>query len=273
MRALRCLLVWVTALFIGVGGANAGGRVPEMERALDLARVVEVLRDEGLVYGNGLKTDMLSGQAGAYYDRRISDIYDPETMLETLGSRIGAGLTKEQIDQSIAFFTSDRGQRIITLELDARVAITEPAVDEIAAQALSQAEVAQSSRVAMVDRFIDINDLTERNVSGALGANYRFYRGLVDGGSHRMGEGEILDLVWSEENAIRADTDGWLRRFLFMAYSPLSEQDMQAYLEFSESETGQALNAALFDGFDRMYHTIYYALGRAVADELQASDL
>ncbi len=120
---------------------------------------------------------------------------------------------------------------------------------------------------------MQINDLTERNVSGALGANYRFYRGLVDGGSHRMGEGEILDLVWSEEDAIRADTDGWLRRFLFMAYSPLSEQDMQAYLEFSESETGQALNAALFDGFDRMYHTIYYALGRAVADELQASDL
>jgi hypothetical protein len=88
-----------------------------------------------------------------------------------------------------------------------------------------------------------------------------------------MSEGEIMDLVWSEEDAIRADTDGWMRRFLFMAYSPLSDQDMQAYLAFSESDAGQALNAALFDGFDDMYHAIYYDLGRAVADELQASEL
>ncbi|MEC7256416.1 MAG: hypothetical protein VXW58_01220, partial [Pseudomonadota bacterium] len=273
LRAWRLWLAVLATLWLGLGSASAGGRVPEVERLLHLPRMVALLRDEGLTHGKGLKADMLSGQAGAYFDRRISDIYDADTMLDTLGSRIGAGLTADQIDATVAFFDSDRGQRIIRLELDARVAIVEPAVDDMAAEALAQAESDQAARVSAVDHFIDVNDLTERNVSGALGANYRFYRGLVEGGSHKMSEGEILDLVWSEEDAIRADTDGWLRRFLFMAYSPLSDQDMMAYQAFSESEAGQALNAALFDGFDRMYHAIYYNLGRAVADELKASDL
>ena len=58
-----------------------------------------------------------------------------------------------------------------------------------------------------------------------------------------------------------------------MAYGPLSDSEMQAYLDFSETEAGQALNGALFDGFDAMYREIYFALGLSVAEALQSSEL
>ncbi len=44
-------------------------------------------------------------------------------------------------------------------------------------------------------------------------------------------------------------------------------------IAFSRTETGQALNEALFQGFDYMIDAISYRMGEAVARAMDASDL
>ena len=194
-------------------------------------------------------------------------------MLQVLRAALKRRMSEEEIAESLAFFDTEAGHRILRLEVSARLAMSDPAVEDAALEAFAAAAGEGDPRAADVERFVEVNDLSERNVSGALSSNYRFYLGLVDGGGREMGDDEIIDEVWGQEEEIRATTGDWLNSFLYMAYQPLSDAEMQAYLDYSASEGGQALNAALFDGFDEMFHAIYYALGRAVAQAIQGSDL
>ena len=58
-----------------------------------------------------------------------------------------------------------------------------------------------------------------------------------------------------------------------MAYAPLSTEELGTYTEFSRTEAGRALNAALFAGFDTVFTDVSRQLGRAAGTELTGQDL
>ena len=96
-------------------------------------------------------------------------------------------------------------------------------------------------------------------------------------GSH---EGALLDHRPAAEGAhilqtdsVTEDTRMWLYSFFLLAYKPLTDSQMRENIAFSRTETGKAINTALFESFNRMFDTIYYQLGQAVAQVLKGSDL
>ena len=115
--------------------------------------------------------------------------------------------------------------------------------------------------------------MIERNVTTAMNSNYQFLRGLSEGGGLNMSEEEILSDVVGEIEVIRADTTAWLYGYLLMAYSPLTDAELQTYIDYGQTPAGQAMNRALFDGFGTAYQDISYALGRAVALNMLAEEL
>lgn len=270
-RVLVAALVAALMLPGALRAENAGAA--RLEQVLLLPEVADMLRAEGLGYGADLDRDFLGASGSGHFSAQISRIYDPAAMLDVMRAELIAGLTAEDIARSLAFFDTPSGQRILRLELSARQAMTDPAVEEAAQAAFAAAEQSRDPRAAAVRQFIEINDLAERNVAGALSSNFQFFLGLSDGGGQRLSEAEIIDEVWSQEEETRAETEKWLGAFLYLAYGPLSDEQMQAYLDYSETGAGQALNAALFAGFDAMYRTIYYALGLSVAQAMQSSEL
>jgi hypothetical protein len=173
----------------------------------------------------------------------------------------------------VAFFDSAEGRRIVELEVSARRAMMEDAVEDAARADYLQRVGEGDDRLALVEQFVDANDLIEANVVGALNSNYMFYRGLVEGGALEMSEAEMLDDVWSQEDETRGDTREWLYGFLLLAYGPLEDATLEAYVALSVTPEGRAMNRALFAGFDRMYAEISYALGLAIAREMQSEEL
>ena len=114
----------------------------------------------------------------------------------------------------------------------------------------------------------------EANVAGALNANFAFYRGMSEGGMMAdMPEGEMLATVWEQVDEVRGETEEWLYSYLFMAYTPLSDEELAEYVAFSEGQTGQTMHRALFEGFDVMYVAISRALGQGIAQIRSAQDL
>ena len=130
-------------------------------------------------------------------------------------------------------------------------------------------------RAGRIEAFVEVNDLVDENVEGALNANLAFLRGLDDGGAfpEPMPEDELLAQVWASEPEVRAEMEGWLGGFLSLAYEPLEDEALDAYIAFSESPEGQALNRALFDGFDAMYRGLSGELGRATAAQIAGQDI
>ncbi|MDK3072698.1 DUF2059 domain-containing protein [Sedimentitalea sp. JM2-8] len=265
------------ALAVGIAflGGVAAGEAPEpsLSAVLKLDDVISVMHDEGLRYAKDLEDDMLDGQGGQFFHDEVDRIYDPDRMVVFVENALAEGLSDAQRRDAIAFFGTDLGQRILSLENAARVAMSDPAVEEIARAAHDDILDTGDRRLGAVTRFVEVNDLVDRNVASALGSNFRFFRGLADGRGARTSDREILADVWAQEAELRDDTESWLFAFLLMAYRPLSDTELDAYVTYSETDGGQALNAAIFAGFDAMYLSISEDLGRAAARAMAGSDI
>ncbi|WP_246594331.1 DUF2059 domain-containing protein [Mameliella sediminis] len=268
---MRAACTWMACLCLALPVRAAP--IDDLMGALRISEMVEVMRDEGMTYGSELADDLLPGGDSLAWQVLVSDIYDNESMLAVVEKGFAGAIAETDVDPLMAFFNSDLGKRIVDLELSARKAMVDDAVEEAAREKYRSLQGSEDPRLAQIQRFVEVNDLLEANVSGALNASYRFYSGLVDGGALRLSESEILSDVWQQEESTREDTREWVYAYLLLAYEPLSDEDLEAYIALTETAQGRALNQALFAGFNNMYDTISYALGLAAARLMQQQEL
>jgi hypothetical protein len=275
MAAVAARFLAVLLIFLGTvtGPAFAETGASALVGLLRLDAVVRVMRAEAMDYSRALDRQMMGGTGGPYFSDLVGRLYDDARIGDGVTAAIERGMSRRDIDQSIAFFESGRGQRILSLETAARVAMADPVVEDIARRTYAALRNSDDARLADIRRFVVVNDLLERNVAGTLSANYQFLLGLAEAGPVTPDRGAIAAEVRAQEAAIREDTRGWLYGYLLMAYRPLDDGDLRAYTEYSATPAGAALNVALFEGFDTAYRGISYRLGLAVARAMASSDL
>jgi hypothetical protein len=268
---LGLYLTVLVALLVIAGSARAA-TVADLGAALRLGRMAEILSAEGVAHGAELEQSLFPDQGGARWAAIVAALHDPARMRADLEGALGAALADApaaEVDAMTAFFTSGPGAGVIDLELDARAALADPAVQDAADLALDRARADKVPRLGQIDRFIVANDLIERNVAGAMNANIAFWRGLSDGDglsdTRNEGEAEMLADLWTQQESLRAETEAWLWSFLLMAYDPLEDDALEAYIDFSLSPAGQRLNTALFETFDTVFERLSYDLGKASA--------
>ncbi len=236
-----------------------------LREAMGVDELIAIVADEGVLQAEELQNDMLAGRGGRNWERLVRQTYDAETLAETFRAEFDAVLAPTDVTPLIAFYTGGLGPEVRDLELESRRAIIADDVEEAAKAQFEALRRGDAARVALLDGFVEAGDLIERNVEGALNSNLAFFKGLVDGGGFEMGEAEILSEVWSQESAIRSDTEAWIYGYLALAYDPLSDDELGAYVNFAGTEHGQDLNRALFAGFDRVFGDVSYDLGKAVS--------
>lgn len=264
-----CTLATATAIALPA----AAEPVDDLLEALMVPEIIDVMRDEGVAYGEEMAQDFIGGSAGPQWSETVSMIYDAERMSDSVRDTFAEEMPADVIAPLLAFFTSDVGSQIITLELRARTAMVNKDVEEEARAAYRAMAAEDDPRLALLEEFVAANDLLEANVAGALNASYQFYLGLVDGGAFEMTEEDILRDVWAQEEETREDTREWLYAYLNLAYGPLDAGVVEDYTALSATDAGRALNQALFAAFNQMYDDISYALGLAAAREMQSQDL
>ena len=272
--ALLCLAL-VLPLLPRAALAQAEREVDRLVAALDLPGVLAVMRQEGLAYADDLEAEMLGRRAGAGWQAAVAEIYDAARLDATVRPVFAEALAGHDVATMTEFFAAPLGRRIVALEIGAREAFLEEAVEEAAKLRVAEMAADQDPRLAQVEAFIAAGDLIEANVAGGLNTSLAFWRGLGDGGfpSRDMPEEDMLAQVWSQEPEIRAETTDWLRSYLTLAYEPLADAELDAYIAFSRTPPGQALNRALFAAFDRMFADVSYRLGREVARGLAGQEL
>lgn len=248
--------------------AQEAPEVQAVFEAMGLYAVLEVMSAEGLAAAPDLEADMFPGQGGSAWPAVVAGIYSTDRLIETFEAAVDLDrMTPEIIDELAAFYASDLGAKVAAGELAGRQALLEPGVEEAARELARDRAAEEAPRIALLTEFIAVNDLVERNVSGALNSNFAFYRGLGDGGAFEAEIPEELMLaeVWGQEAEIRTETTEWLYGYQILAYEDLSDAELQAYIEMSRSPAGQALNTVLFHAFDRMFEEVSYDLGAAAA--------
>lgn len=259
-------------LLISPAGAMADAGLARLFDLLALENYLRITRAEGMADAEEISQDMLGRAADAVFLDQLSRIYDVERMRATVMEHL-SGMDAADIEKSIAYFQTDAALRITELEVAARRAMMDADVEQSARQSWIEAQDDRPEAVARIEQMSEINDLVERNVSGALNSNLRYYQGLADGGGIELTEEEILALVWAQESDIRAETEAWLGGYYLLAYDPLAASDLEDYLAFWKSPAGQALNTAIFGGFNRVYDDVSYATGRILALNMMSQEL
>jgi hypothetical protein len=251
--------------------------VETLGKVMQLDQLFEVLREEGIAYGKTLQADMFPGAGGPAWDRAISTIYDIPLLRDRFDDALGASLADdpETMAEIVGFFSSDLGTRILGLEIEARRAFLDPAAEEAARVAADRRSAGRDPRAGQIERFIEAGDLLEMNVAGALSGNLAFLSGMNETGINgvTLTQDEVMEQVWGQEAQIRSDTESWLNAYLGLAYAPLSDAELDAYITFWESPAGQRLNAALFNAFDAAFGTVSLGLGRAAGQAMLGRDI
>ncbi|WP_413871841.1 hypothetical protein [Albidovulum sp.] len=264
------------ALTLGQGQA-AEGDAARLEDALRLREVFSVMSEEGSDYGAQIEADMFPGAGGPSWVKAVNGIYSVDRILPIFDAAFETELAEAKADvpAMIAFFESDLGRKVTTLEISGRRALLDKAVEDASRLKYEELSAAGDAKMALVDAFVDANDLVEANVAGAMNANYAFYRGLGDAGVLPDGltDDEIIAEIWAQEESIRGETDIWIRSYLAMAYAPLSDAEIRQYAGFSDTPAGKDLNAALFAGFDAVFTEVSHQLGRAAGGVMAGQEL
>lgn len=272
-RGLRAALTGL-ALCAALPAAAQETQVDALYEALRLDALLAVMRDEGLDHGRDIAAEMLGGTPAGWEDT-VAAIYDPARMEEAVRASLAETLGAADIGPAVTFFTTEPGASFIGHELAAREALRDPDVEAAAREAAALAMVDDTPRLRLIADYVAANDLVETNVSAGMNGNYAFFMGLMEGGAlpPETTEERILQDLWAQEPEIRDSTTEWLYSFLLLAYSPASDADIAAYVAFSETPAGQAVNAALFSAFDGMYGDISRALGLAAARHMVTQEL
>ena len=263
--------VWLT----GAALAQSVAPIDTLYRAMGLPDLMQIMREEGVDYGLEMEGDLLGGQGGERWAAMVEQVYDLDRMEQTVRNRLDSELAADDLAPMISFFSSDLGGRIVMLEVSARRAMLDDSVDEASREMLAMMKDEGAARLEALADFARTNDLINNNVVGALNSNYAFYTGLADGGAlpADMSDDDILADVWEQEEFIRVDTEEWVFAYMALAYQPLSDEDLQAYIDFSATPAGLALNQALFAAFDELFVGISLALGRGASGFLAGQEL
>lgn len=266
------LLLWPLLIVLALP-AWANARMTVLMDVLAVDESMRILHAEGMEYAKALNDDMLEGKGGEAWRIQVEALYNTELMKSTLRMSLEKHLQGDLLEDTITFYSSELGQRIVHLENSARAAISNSDVEDMARERHAEAKKDSDPRLDVLEKMVEADDLVVANVKNTLRANYQFLRGLADGDAYDLSEEYILADVASQREEITTDTSEWLYAYMLMAYHPLSDTEMESYLEFIRSDAGRALNNALFDGFGVAYEDISYGLGRAVALNMTAQDL
>lgn len=275
-NAIRPLIIALSFVPGAVLAQAQSDKIDALYDALNLGELVEIMRVEGLEYGASIGADLIGERStGAEWVGIVDRIYAQEAMETQVRADFGASLETADIDPMLEFFNSPLGQEIISLEISARRAFLDEEVEDAATEAAAIASMDETSRHQLLAQYADANDLIESNVVGALNSNYAFYLGMADGGAFNgeLTETDMLSAVWEQEGEIRKSTTEWVFAFMTLAYQPLEDAELEAYIAFSQTEAGQNLNTALFAGFADMFDHISRALGRGAAHMMSGADL
>ncbi|PKP85217.1 MAG: hypothetical protein CVT80_03805 [Alphaproteobacteria bacterium HGW-Alphaproteobacteria-2] len=264
-----CALIAALALLAlpAVTSAEPSPAEGRLFDAVSLDALLGVIHEESMVQGRQLAVDMQIAEQGAL-ELLLAGVYSPARMRRVFAEGFAGRMTPEELADTTEFFASPLGVRIVGLEISGRAALLDPEVEAASRERAATASDAEPARLALLQRFIEVNALVDSNVVGSMNAQFAFMMGLAsiaDTQTSPMSEDEVLADLWQQEPEIRRTSVDWLVSYLLLAYDPLSDAELEAYVAFSESPAGQAYNRAVFAAFDALFAESWGRLGRGFA--------
>lgn len=277
-RALVVAALWAAS---PAAAQHAPADLRALGDALQMDQTLTIMQREAVLNAQDLGPDLFGGSSPREWDAAITALFDPALARTEFDKALvtgAANLTPDQMAEVLAFFQSPFGSRVIALELSSREALLDKQLEMAAQETWAQIQdnplPAPTRRTQMLRDFVIAHDLIEANIAAALNGNLAFYKGLAQSGAlGDLSADDMLADVWAAEPDVRAEMEEWLYPFLAMAYAPLSDAELQSYIDFARTDAGRALTGALFSAFDALGATQSFGMGLAAGQLMTGQDI
>lgn len=255
---------------LAIPASHHAGIAQRVWEALGLEAMVPILRDEAMREAEQLEAEGLVAPGGGPWAVTVGQIHAPARLRRAFDTGLAAGVAGQDaalLDEALSFYETGLGPRFVQLEVSARRAMLVPEVEEAARARFAEADLAQAPRALLIRRLIDEADLLAPNVATGMNASVAFSLGFAEGGGFDMPPTmeELLAEAWGQEAQIEAEAEAWMQSFLMLAYSPLSDAEIESYLAYAVSPAGRALSDLLFAAFDAVFVQTSREMGLAAA--------
>ena len=256
-------LVLAAGLWLAAVAAQADSTADALFDAMGVPGLIAAFAEDGQETLAALNDGFLGGQGGDVFAETGQRLYDPARIEAELRAGFNDRLDPADAGQALVFFDSDQGRRIVQLEVEARRAMVDDALEETAKAAATGGDPGED-----VLRLISVRDLVEVNADIAVDARIAFYDGVL-----AAAPGLDTPDIEAERAIIAEETRAWITGYYMLVDSAVAENDLDTYAAFWETDVGQAVDAALAEAFQDSYVTLSYGLGQLVGRLLPQNDL
>lgn len=272
MSTTASQVVFAAALSGVCATAGQAADVQALYDALRLDEIADIIHQEGIEQIDVYAENYVGPRSASQFAQQAQSIFARDDIQSTLLQGLET-LDPDHMATALEYFTSAQGALFAGLETTARAAISDDAVEEQAKQMVTQAQDSDPSRIALLEQSIETLKMVDYNIQAAQESQYSFLIELAQAEVIDFSQGEILALIAEDQGALTEMVQEWLLAFTYMAYSPVSDDDLQGYIDFQSSDAGQALNQSLFDAFRVMDVAQSQKMGRLVASFMAAQEL
>lgn len=240
-------LIVVLGLVLQAGSGNASSRdaTEELLGLLGYDVFVEGVSDALRNTDNAITGD--DAGLSVAWDLAAMETFPPHKMMAEIVSAMDGQLDAGDIEAATAFLTSDLGRLVTQMEVDAQRPGQSEIVDTEGAARLAELIASDDARLDAYTRMIEALGAIDSEVASAMNLNYAIYAGMSQSGllPYRLSEAEILQLVASQQDMIRAHIRDRIYVTFVYTYRDLSDQDLADYIAFLTSDAGRAVYGAI----------------------------
>ena len=247
--------------------------ISDLYDALQMDRVNEIIRVEGIQDARGTGEAYLSKNTVARFVDQAQSVYQLETMEKDFKRLLTENLSISDAEAILLFYRSPIGKTASELEVSARVAISDKQIEEMAKIKFNEAVNLKNERLDELGSVIETLELVEQNLIGAYAAQFAFMYELSKLGLVNLSRQEMIDAITSDEEKLKSEILEWLMAFSHMAYSPMSDEEFGVYNDFSKSALGITLNKALFSVYNEMAKDQSQRLASILGEFMKSEDL
>ena len=241
--------IFVFAVFTVVSATSVGAGDARIRAVLDLigyrtylAGFSDALTSAGEQFHGGDPSFVIA------WDQAAKEAFPSDALFEEITANMDGLLDEDVLGPSRAFLLSDLGRRVTALEEQAQSAeLSMDVINEEGAQILSDLIRTSAGRLDDYKRLIDALGAIDSETASAMNLNYAIQLGMSQSGKlpFSLSEAEILSLVASQEDSIRAQIREQIYINFAYTYYDLSDEDLEAYIAFLTSRAGRSLYSAI----------------------------
>lgn len=267
LRIARRLVLTVAVMVMAVA-TGAGARADEtarLDHLFGLMRMEETMRGYPEALLEGMDEHTAWDGPLARDDVRVlaEKHFSSDVLIGDLKRLMAGRMSARLIDREIAFFETEFGKRLVTLEVAASAPELEETVDLEGGRIYRDLVASGAPRVELIHRVIDGAALVDWGMATAMNLSYAMLSALA---GDQMTDEQIIAAVNAGTGGMRPELTRIANAFVAYTYRSLSDAELKRYVEQYESPDGRLVMKTVMD----TYRIVLVERSRAFGYDLRA---